>query len=349
MLWGSPARSRSFRRSLAAESDCERWHARLGCAALPFEFRVGVDENGLGARLGPLVVTAVLARVNDRGRRTLSRPLPRAIRADLDDSKRLMSHTDVALGEAWARALVQPAVSSPAELFEQLSLEGPSKLKKPCESHVRGQCWHDAEEAFLANATDVARVAKHRVALAERGVEILSVRSSVVCTKTLNEAKQRGTNRFVADLHAMESLVLRARVEAGADVEAVCGKVGGIAEYSKFFGPLSGRLHAILGEGRARSGYRFPGLGEIHFVRDADADDPLVSLSSMVGKYVRELFMSRIGQHYSDQESEDKRPSGYHDPVTAGFVLRSALLRRKRKIPDHCFERERVAEPMDGA
>jgi len=35
------------------------------------------------------------------------------------------------------------------------------------------------------------------------------------------------------------------------DVEAVCGKVGGIAEYSKFFGPLSGRLHAILEEGRA--------------------------------------------------------------------------------------------------
>jgi len=317
-------------------------------APTPFEFRIGADENGLGARLGPLVVTAVLARVNERGRRTLSRKLPRAIRADLDDSKRLMSHTDVTLGEAWARALGTGPIGSPAELFEQLSLEGSSKLKKRCESHVAGQCWNDRGEAFMAEAADVARVAGHREALAERGVEILSVRSSVVCTKNLNDAKQRGTNRFVADLNAMEQLVLELRTHAGGEVEAVCGKVGGIAEYSKFFGPLSGRLHAILGEGRARSGYRFPGLGELHFVRDADAADPLVSLASLVGKYVRELFMSRIGLHYSDRESQDKRPSGYHDSVTAGFVVRSALLRQNRKIPDHCFERERAQDPLDG-
>jgi len=315
---------------------------------LPFEFRVGADENGLGARLGPLVVTAVLARVSERGRRTLSRKLPRAIRADLDDSKRLLSHTDVALGEAWARALIKAPVNSPAQLFEQLSLEGSSKLKQRCASHVAGQCWNDRGESFLADAADVLRVAKHRDALAERGVELLSVRSSVLCTKNLNDAKQRGTNRFVADLNAMEELVLELRAQAGGEVEAVCGKVGGIAEYSKFFGPLSGRLHAILGEGRAQSGYRFPGLGEVHFVRDADAADPLVSLSSLVGKYVRELFMSRIGLHYADEESAEKRPSGYHDPVTAGFVVRSALLRQSRKIPDHCFERERAGELLDG-
>ena len=234
---------------------------------MPFEFRVGADENGLGARLGPLVVTAVLARVSEQGRRTLSRKLPRAIRADLNDSKRLLSHTNVALGEAWARALSATPVNSPAELFQQLSLEGTEKLKKPCESHVAGQCWHEQNEAFQADAAIVARVHKHRQALAERGVELLSVRSSVLCTKNLNEARGRGTNRFVADLHAMESLVLALRQQAGGDVEAVCGKVGGIAEYSKFFGPLSGRLHAIMGEGRARSDYQFPGVGRLAFLR----------------------------------------------------------------------------------
>ena len=317
---------------------------------MPFEFRVGVDENGLGARLGPLVVTAVLARVTERGRRTLSRKLPKAIRADLDDSKRLLTHTNVALGEAWARVLVKAPSSSPAQLFEQLSLEGSSRLKKPCASHVAGQCWNEHAEVFLAEAEHVARIAKHKAALAERGVELLSVQSSVVCTQQLNDKRNKGTNRFVADLHAMESLVLALRAEAGADVEAVCGKVGGIAEYSKFFGPLSGRLHAILVEGRAQSGYRFPGLGEMHFVRDADAADALVSLASLVGKYVRELFMSRIGSHYGEASTEeDKRPSGYHDPITAGFVVRSEALRRRRKIPDHCFERERVSDALDGA
>jgi ribonuclease HII len=318
-----------------------------------FEFRVGADENGLGARLGPLVVTAVLARVTERGRRTLSRKLPRAMRADLDDSKRLLSHTDTVLGEAWARVLGRVSARSPAELFEALSLEGLSWLQKPCASHVAGQCWNERGEAFQAQASILARVTQHREALAARGVELLAARTSVVCTKQLNDAKGRGTNRFVADLHAMESLVIELRAQAGADVHAVCGKVGGIGEYSKFFGPLSGRLHAIMIEGQARSAYRFPGLGEIHFVRDADAADPLVSLASMIGKYVRELFMSRIGQHYEPKnthseggENEERRPSGYHDPVTAGFVVRSELLRRQRQIPDHCFERVRADEPV---
>jgi hypothetical protein len=301
------------------------------------------------------VVTAVLARVDERGRRTLSRKLPRAIRADLDDSKRLLSHTDTALGEAWARALSPKSANCPAELFEQLSLEGTRALKSPCASHVASQCWNETREAFQAEAAVVARVQKHRAALAERGVELLGVRTSVLCTKHLNDARGRGKNRFIVDLNAMESLVLALREQAGADVEAVCGKVGGIAEYSKFFGPLAGRLHAILGEGRARSGYRFPGLGEIHFVRDADASDPLVSLSSLIGKYVRELFMSRVGQRYEpitltgDGSSEPRRPSGYNDPVTSGFIERTALVRRKQKIPDHCFERDGADVPMGEA
>jgi hypothetical protein len=63
-------------------------------------------------------------------------------------------------------------------------------------------------------------------------------------------------------------------------------------------------------------------------------------LASLVGKYVRELFMSRIAGHYPGDD-EAPRPSGYHDPVTARFVERTALVRKRRRLPDRCFERER--------
>ena len=76
--------------------------------------RVGIDENGLGARLGPLLVTAVLAEVTDSGARTLTR-LPKRVRKDLDDSKRVVSFGDHDLGEAWARA-VCPDASTPSGL-----------------------------------------------------------------------------------------------------------------------------------------------------------------------------------------------------------------------------------------
>jgi ribonuclease HII len=299
-------------------------------------YRIGADENGLGARLGPLVVTAVLARVDAAGTLTLSRRLPKRFARELGDSKRLVSHSDVALGEAWTRALIAPDCASPSELFRHLSLEGEARLREPCPRHVEQQCWSPGSESFVAEPELVERVRGHIADLARRGVELCAVRSSVVCTRRLNEARARGGNRFVSDLHAMEELVLALRKQVGCDVTAICGKVGGMHDYPRFFGPLGGWLHAVLEQGRARSAYRFPGVGELHFVRDADAHDPLVMLASLVGKYVRELLMSRVGRYYLP---DGDLPSGYNDPVTSRFVTATELARKKRRVPATCFER----------
>ena len=95
------------------------------------QVRLGVDENGLGARLGPLLVTAAAARVDERGQRALKRKLPKRIAADLDDSKRLVRHGSVGLGEAWARALF-PDAKCPEELLRSVSLETQQKLEQLC-------------------------------------------------------------------------------------------------------------------------------------------------------------------------------------------------------------------------
>jgi ribonuclease HII len=307
----------------------------------PAVFRVGVDENGLGARLGPLVVTAVLAEVDEKGARVLSRKPPPRLRSDLGDSKELVSHSDYALGEAWGRALVGDGDGTPHGLFEALSLEGTGNLMEPCPDRAKEQCWKTHGETFSAAAEDVERLRGHLAWWAERGVHVRGVKSSVVCTKQLNAHRLRGGNRFVSDLHAMERLVLGMRETAGADLLAVCGKVGGINDYSRFFGPLSMRLHSVLETGRKVSSYHFPGVGELRFLRDADEKDALVMLASIVGKYVRELLMARVSGFYRDTGEETPGASGYHDPVTARFVLATALQRRRRGIPNDCFERAR--------
>jgi ribonuclease HII len=194
-------------------------------------------------------------------------------------------------------------------------------------------------------------VQQHLQQLQQRGLQIVTVRTSITCTKLLNDAKGGGRNRFVADLHAMERLILKLREQAGLDVHAVCGKVGGIGDYSKYFGPLSHRLHAVLQLERRHSAYRFPGLGEVHFVQDADAKDPLVMLASMVGKYVRELLMNRIAAHYEllDEAGEPFLASGYNDPRTNELVQ---LTRKKRKewgIPKDCFQRAPANAPVKTA
>jgi ribonuclease HII len=310
---------------------------------LRYLHRIGTDENGLGARLGPLVVTAVLARIDEAGEKLLGAELPEALRADLDDSKALVSHANYALAEGWARVLGGADAASPNELLQRLTLETSLELRAPCPDHVAHQCWNVAGEGFGAPGELVERLSSHRADLARRGVDIVCVRSSIVCSRRLNEARERGIHRFLADLHAMERLVLALQKTAGGEVLAICGKVGGMNEYSKFFGPLAGWLHAIIEQGRDSSAYRFPRIGEFHFVRDADARDPLVMLASLVGKWVRELLMARVSHWYAADPSE--RPSGYHDPHTARFVEATALVRRERRVPDICFERAR--DPLD--
>ncbi|HRI66937.1 MAG TPA: hypothetical protein PK156_21975 [Polyangium sp.] len=309
-------------------------------------FRLGVDENGLGPRLGPMLVTAVMARVTEDGARVVERKPRGGLAERLGDSKEMVAYGDIALAEAWARALAMrgagranAAFASVDDLVHAIAFEDRTKLRAPCPDHVAAQCWNTNDEKFVATDELVATIGKDLDKLASKGVTIVAVRSSIVCTKRLNDGLDRGKSRFTMDLHAMEELILSLRQFAGEEVEAICGKVGGFGKYSGAFGPLGGQMHAILQESRAKSMYRFPGLGDIAFVQDGDASDLLVSLASMVGKWMREVLMERIVRHYQGLVPELPGASGYHDPVTAKFVLATELVRTEKRIPDDCFER----------
>ena len=307
-----------------------------------YRTRIGIDENGLGSRLGPLIVTSVDARVTEDTSRRLDHGHYAETGALLNDSKRLVSHHDTRIGEAWARALVGAHADSPEKLIEALTLYPLTDLQAPCPKHVKAQCWSVQGEAFSASRELVDAVHAQLKKLAEQGVAVDSVRSAIHCTKVLNQQLSTGNHRFLVDLHAMERLILDHHARGKQRILAVCGKVGGIADYAKFFGPLGGRLHVELERQKAQSVYEFPGLGEVRFVQDADAHDPLVMIASLVGKYVRELLMARITRHYSTDGSAASRPSGYHDSVTNKFVEGTVTLRAKRRIPIDCFERRRA-------
>ncbi|MBM4375207.1 MAG: hypothetical protein FJ095_08990 [Deltaproteobacteria bacterium] len=308
-------------------------------------FRIGVDENGLGPRLGPMVVTAVLAKVTGDGH-VLLEPRDDGLAARLGDSKGLVSFGDAALAEAWARALVARGAgrhrdaSTPDSLLDALCLDSRADLQAPCPSQAKAMCWRVDGDAFDPKGDAlVERVSRDLEELAECGLGLVAVRSVVVCNLRLDEARHEGRSRFQVDLHAMERLVLALRELAGDEIDAVCGKVGGYAQYGKVFGPLSGRLHSVLEESRGRSAYRFPGVGQLAFVVDADATNRLVGLASLVGKYVRELMMGRIVHHFRKDDATLPLVSGYHDPVTARFVAATSLRRAETGVPARCFER----------
>jgi len=305
---------------------------------------MGVDENGLGPRLGPMIVTAALAHVNEKGAGAMRRKLPQSMAKDLDDSKAIVSCHNVSLGEAWARAVVERTTGkspkTPTQLLRLLSLQSDKALRSDCPSSTETMCFNTKGEKFEATEEQLSRVRQHLSALETKGIDVRGVRSDIICTGRLNTLKEEGIHRFAADLHAMERLFLRFREEAKEPLVATCGKVGGIGKYEPFFGPLAGRLHTALEEGQGQSCYLFPTLGEIRFVRDADASDPLVMLASLVGKYLRELLMRRIVRHFEDEVADPAIvPSGYHDPVTGAFVEETKKARRRLGIVQDCFER----------
>jgi ribonuclease HII len=314
---------------------------------------IGVDENGLGPRLGPLVVTAVTVEAPDEraAKVALGRP-GRAFATRINDSKKLVSYKERALGEAWARVLggaLSLPTATPAELVFGLSLEPESWLREPCPTHGdhAQQCFSREGEVFEADETLLGQVRSDLGRLEKRGLRLVSVRVALVCTRRLNDAAAKSITRFQVDLHAMERLVLDVATRAKQEVIAVCGKVGGYNQYADAFGPLSGRLHAVVCEGRARSEYALPGIGRLAFVRDADARHLVVCLASLVGKYVRDLVTARVVRHHKRTMPHLPMVSGYHDPVTARFINETQEVRDASAFPTDCFERRAVPSPFD--
>jgi ribonuclease HII len=310
-------------------------------------WHVGIDENGLGPQLGPLLVTAVMAQVSESARRRIRRDGGSFLHERLDDSKALVAHGKISLAEAWTRAVVErcgQGAGSPDALVEALALENRATRLSGCAEHALSQCWDPADESFQASDGQLREARVDLDSLSSKGIDVVWARSMIVCVRRLNEERRSGRGRLIADLHAMEQLIVSAHNKAGGELEVVCGKVGGLTKYLPSMSVLSNRLHGVLAQARACSSYRFAGIGTVHFVRDADGSDPLVALSSLVGKYFRELLMARIVRFYRREQPSLRDVSGYNDPVTARFVRETQPIRKRLGVPADCFRREQASD-----
>ncbi len=291
---------------------------------------VGIDENGLGPLLGPLIVTAVSAEG------PAGKPVPTI--KHVGDSKLLVGFGHSALGEAWARVLLERqglTAHSPAELIDTLLGESGIASRALCPSGHAPQCWQD-EQPWDAGEALLEQVRQSMNELERTGWRLTRARSEHVCTRELNTEEAAGRSRLHVNLDRMERLVVDARAHAPGRLNVTCGKVGGM----RYYVPQLQHLHAILthSEEAAASCYELSDGTQLEFLRNAESQRPLVALASLIGKYLRDRMMHRICAFHGAASASDA-VSGYHDSRTLQFVRSTHDSRAAKSMQDSCFLR----------
>ncbi len=299
---------------------------------------VGVDENGLGPRLGPLIATAATIEVDDYDQEAL-----KALGAELQvgDSKQTSAHGRMAHAEGIALALAERELGRVPrdidDLLSAISLDGLLALRSPCpDAKTARHCW-EPRLPLPAFGGDPEEGRAIVVSLRRGGVRITRIRSAVMCAGVLNENMAHGRSKLRCDLSLFERLVLDARNCCTDDVTAICGLVGGIRAYPKYFQ----RFQHVepRSESKGYFAYAVRDVGDVIFEIKADDRHLPVGIASMVGKVVRELTMARIVSFFRAHDDALPHASGYHDSVTKRFIADSAPIRKRLAIANACFER----------
>lgn len=315
----------------------QRLRQRVQSGAL---YVVGIDENGLGPRLGPLVATAVAIEVDTYDSRALAR---RAARAGIGDSKATAGFGKMAMAESVSLALAELELGhvprTVDELLDVIAVDGSLALRVRCPTSTAAQCWSEPMPLPVFGG-DVVDGRRALAKLARAGVRVRRARSALACARAFNEGVDRWGSKLRVDLALFEQLMGDARAALRTDVEVICGMVGGVRRYAEHFTSIAPERLSCIEETRLACAYRVAGIGNVRFEVDSDASHLPVALASMLGKYVRELGMHRQNAFYRRHTPELPQVSGYHDPVTKGFVDATQLLRRRLGIDARCFERE---------
>jgi len=303
---------------------------------------MGVDENGLGPRLGPLLATSVALWTPRYARAALS---DRGLALGLTDSKQTGGFGRMGFIESVALALVKRAgrgVPATADgLLDRVSPESRPRLRACCpDEPTAGQCWAvDLPLPLFGGEAAYGEELLDRL-IGRSSLRIVDVQSRIACAGVLNAKLAAGKNKLAVDLELFEDLICAVHSRHGSPLLAVCGMIGGIRDYASRLSRFEPHRVASLAGRRGQRRYAVDGVCELRFEVDADARHLPVALASIVGKYVREICMRRIGEFYREGNPELKLASGYHDPVTTRFIDATEASRRRLGIAPDCFRRQ---------
>lgn len=287
---------------------------------------LGIDENGLGPLMGPLVVTGVL----------LKQISEKHWLDDISDSKQFFSRTaekfskleTVAASLFYLKEGREP--TSPAEILynfckDSICLSGinictgniPKKFYWSSHQQRKNKQAHFCEWFSAYN------------------IKIKAINSVSLCPRRINDFTSKDNNKFLLDLCAFCDIVKETSDKNNLFIYA--GRVGGMKFYTKRLKYLLPEYRCkTLEENKDRSLYRMSSPREeftFGFFTDVEKISFSAALASLVGKYIRELYMEGIRRTLDISTNI----SGYHDSKTTSYIRNNDFGR----FPSSCLFRRR--------
>ncbi len=289
---------------------------------------LGIDENGLGPLMGPLVVTGTLLKYGGDGTCWFD---------DIADSKTFFS--------ARSKNKFSRMEETAASIFYLANKEFPSSpaaiLNAFCTgtSCISGEniCTGNLPKDFIWAKPEKIKKRCDEFALwaAKNDVGIEKVRSFAVCPNRINSFTEKGGTKLLLDFLTFCSIVKDVPEKDNLEVQA--GKIGGIKFYRDYLlYNFPGYSPAALEEKEDISSYSLQNgrTGfRMDFIMDVEKKSFAAALSSITGKYVRELFMESIRKTLGIAGDI----SGYHDRKTKKHVASLNL----DKFPSSCLFRRK--------
>lgn len=289
---------------------------------------VGIDENGYGPLLGPLVVTATLLEVEDE---------KLLLKGNLKESKQVfLSGEKMSDGEILVLSfylhLKKHKPATPQQFLADLILPIDDNCNSPlsiCSPQFRLPHWCDDDAIDEGLATQF---------LKEVGAKLVEIKSISLCPAQFNK-RAKNISKAQLDYLLFETLILHMRNQYPEKrILFLCGFIGSTKNYSQFFYNLASEEWEEESN-NAEVRYVFPNWGEIRFIKDGDKLYFPIALSSLVGKYIRELFIEQLNIIIKEHIQGINHTSGYPNTQTNEFITKTSKLRAKLGIPESCFIR----------